>query len=387
MTSTPTLGAPVPDPTTTVSDDPSIAALAGYGWRPEFALGLRSAEATLGRSLTPARVLTEFRGGYLVHTPSGDVPASVAGRLRHNASNPAEFPAVGDWVGVEEAASGESKIHAVLPRISSFSRRGAGKEPTEQVLAANVDSVLLVSALDHDFNPRRLERYLALAWRSGAAPVIVLNKSDLCSDVPARVREVDEIAPGVPTHVVSGALHLGIDSLATHVGPGRTVAFLGSSGVGKSTLVNALLGSDAQATAAVRADDARGRHTTTARQLLRLANGGLLIDTPGMRELQLWDAADGLDDVFADIRQLAQGCRFSDCSHDREPDCAVRTALEAGTLDRTRFESQRKLEGEMVTLERKRSEGAARAEARTRARAMHRRGRDAMNAKRARNGS
>jgi ribosome biogenesis GTPase len=190
----------------------------------------------------------------------------------------------------------------------------------------------------------------------------------------------------VPIHVVSGALGTGIEELRAYAGPGQTVAFLGSSGVGKSTLVNALLGDARQATGAVREDDARGRHTTIARQLLRLSGGGLLIDTPGMRELQLWDAADGLDDVFADIRRLAEQCRFRDCSHTNEPGCSVRAALADGTLDATRFESQQKLEREMASLERKRSEGAAREEARVKSRAMHRLSRDAMAAKRARTG-
>ncbi|MBA2253833.1 MAG: ribosome small subunit-dependent GTPase A, partial [Chloroflexi bacterium] len=238
----------------------------------------------------------------MIRTAADEIPAAVAGRLRHLAADPAAFPAVGDWVAIDRssdeagtAQGGEARIHAVLPRISSFSRRGAGKLPTEQVLAANIDTVLLVSALDGDFNPRRLERYLALAWSSGAAPVVVLNKSDLCDDIPHRVRQVREIAGDVPVHIVSGVLGLGVDELRAYITPGQTAAFLGSSGVGKSTLVNALLGTQRQATGAVREDDARGRHTTTARQLLRLPGGGLLIDTPGMRELQLWDAAEGLE--------------------------------------------------------------------------------------------
>jgi ribosome biogenesis GTPase len=360
--------------------------LEDYGWRPIFATAFDTALTASGRQLRPARVLTEFRGGYNVHTGTAEVTASVAGRLRHHAEDAAAFPAVGDWVAVEIPHYGEAKIHAVLPRVSTFSRRGAGKQPTEQVLAANVDTVLLVSGLDHDFNPRRMERYLALAWASGAAPVIVLNKADLCEDVPAHLDAVREIAPDVPIHVVSGVTRRGIEELRVYAASGMTVAFLGSSGVGKSTLVNALLGTERQATGAVREDDARGRHTTIARQLLRLPGGGLLIDTPGMRELQLWDAADGLDDVFADIRSLAEQCRFADCAHRDEPGCAVQLALADGALDRTRFVSQQKLEREMAALERKRSEGASRHEARQKARASHRLSRDAMAAKRARNG-
>jgi ribosome biogenesis GTPase / thiamine phosphate phosphatase len=241
-------------------------------------------------------------------------------------------------------------IHAVLPRRTKFSRKAAGAETEEQVVAANIDVVFVVSALAGDLNARRLERYLALGWESGAEPAVVLTKADLCDDVAAALAEVEAIAIGVAVHAVSNVTGNGLDELSTYFAPGRTIAVLGSSGVGKSTLINRLAGRDLQAVAEVRADG-RGRHTTTRRELVPLPGGGLVLDTPGMRELALWDASGGVEGVFEDVGVLAARCRFPDCAHETEPGCAVRAALEDGSLDAERLAGYRKLEGELRHLE------------------------------------
>jgi ribosome biogenesis GTPase len=240
-------------------------------------------------------------------------------------------------------------IHGVLPRRTSISRKAAWLATEEQVLAANIDVVFLVAGLDGDLNLRRLERYLATVWNSGADPVVVLSKADLCDDVAGAVAAVEAIAAGVPIHVASGLTGEGVDGLRAYTTRNRTVALLGSSGVGKSTLINHLRGEDVQAVAAVRSDG-RGRHTTTTRELVRLPGGGLLLDTPGMRELQLWDVEEGFDTTFADIEELAGRCRFSDCGHNGEPGCAVEEALGNGTLDAQRYGSYRKLQRELHAL-------------------------------------
>jgi ribosome biogenesis GTPase len=273
---------------------------------------------------------------------------------------------VGDWVAVD----GNGVIAAILPRRTTFKRMAADASrlqpglDDEQIMAANVDVALLVAGLDHDFNLRRIERYLAVAWSSEVTPVVVLNKADLADDVDERLMAVEAIAPGVAIVAVSAWTGLGMDTLRSHLRPARTAAILGSSGVGKSTLVNALLGEDRQATAAVRGSDSRGRHTTTHRELFELPGGGLLVDTPGMRAIGLWDAEDGLDRAFEDIDVIAVGCRFGDCAHDAEPGCAVRAAIERGELDATRLESRRKLERELKSIERRMSVAAERAESR-----------------------
>jgi ribosome biogenesis GTPase len=280
---------------------------------------------------------------YRVLTAGGETLARVSGRLRHDAAHRADFPAVGDWVVLETG-----RIRAVLPRSSRFSRRAAGNATEEQVVAANIDVVFLVSGLDHDFNPRRIERYLVTAWDSGAAPVIVLNKADLVTDPASFVAEVEALANQVPVLAVSARQPDTVSALRAHLGPGRTAALLGSSGVGKSSLANALIGEEILATREVRESDSRGRHTTTGRQLLLLPGGGILIDTPGMRELQLWDTGEPVAAAFADIDALAAGCRFRDCVHRSEPGCAVVAAVTAGTLAASRLESFRKLQGEQA---------------------------------------
>ncbi len=307
-----------------------------------------------------ARVTAEHRGLYRIYTASGETEAQITGLFRHRVTDPLLFPAVGDWVVVEpQAHSAPAVIHQVLPRTSQFVRKAAGAVTEGQIVAANVDTVFLMSGLDHDLNPRRIERYLVTTWESGAVPVIVLNKADVHPDLDAAVARVTAVAPGVPIHPISAATGNGLGQLDAYLQPGKTVALIGSSGVGKSTLTNYLLGHGHQATQAVRADDSRGRHTTTHRQLLLLPSGALLIDTPGMRELQLWGADAGLQETFGDIEALAAGCRFRDCQHVSEPGCAVQEAIAAGDLGPQRLQSYQKLQREQRHLKRKQASGAS----------------------------
>ena len=302
----------------------------------------------------PARVVEQHRGCWRVASDFGERTAEAAGKLRLAAEEGAEWPAVGDWAAVElDTASGPAVIREVLPRRSAFVRKTPGKKIADQVLAANVDTVLLVSALDGDFNPRRVERYLAQCWESGAKPVIVLNKADVCGDARERAAEMEKVALGVEVWVGSAKTGEGLQGLETFLRPGKTLAMLGTSGVGKSTLANRLLGDARQEVQEVRESDSRGRHTTTARQLFVLPGGALLMDTPGLRELQLWDAEEGVAQAFADIDELAQQCRFSDCLHEGEPGCAVLAARDAGVLDPARLENRRKLAREQEFLRRK----------------------------------
>ena len=318
----------------------------------------------------------EHRSLYGLYTAEGEAWGEVAGRLRWVAEGHAELPAVGDWVAVR-GRPGEERavIHAVLPRRTRFSRKRAGGEVEEQVVAANVDVAFLVTSLNRDFSPRRLERYLAMAWESGAEPVVVLAKADLCDDPEAFRAQAGVVAWGVPVHVVSAADGRGVDELRAHLGEGRTGVFLGSSGVGKSTLANRLMGAELLSTRQVREGDDKGRHTTTHRQLLLLPGGGLLLDTPGMRELQLWGGEEGVGATFADVEALAQGCRFADCTHAAEPGCAVRHAVERGALAPERLESWRKLLREVRHLE-LRADPRLRSEENRRTRSLHRTYRD-----------
>jgi ribosome biogenesis GTPase len=312
------------------------------GWDDGFAAALEPHENCI-----PARVSAQHRGGYDVLTERGQLRVRLAGRLRHEAAAAADLPAVGDWVALREGM-----IYAVLPRLSAFTRKAAWSPTEAQVLAANLDTVFVVSGLDGDFNVRRLERYLTLAWESGATPALVLTKADLCEDVGGAMLETEQVAFGVPAHVVSNVTGEGLDELSPYLAPAKTVALLGSSGVGKSTLANRLLGAELQATKAI-AEDGRGRHTTTSRQLLRLPGGALLVDTPGLREIQLWDADDGIQEAYADVDELAAGCRFNDCAHRREPGCAVQAAIDEGRLPRERLQSYRALQRELARLARK----------------------------------
>jgi len=295
----------------------------------------------------PGRISAQHRGEYDVLTQAGELRSRLAGRLRHEASSSAELPAVGDWVALREQT-----IQGVLPRRSAFQRKVNLGAAEAQVLAANVDSIFVVTGLDADFSARRLERYLTLAWESGAAPAVVLTKADLCEDPGVALLEAEQIAVGVPVHLVSNVTGEGHEELAPYLQPAKTIALLGSSGVGKSSLANRLLGEEAQAVKEL-AEDGTGRHTTTARELFRLPGGALLVDTPGLREVQLWDADEGLEQAFADVDEVAGGCRFNDCAHMREPGCAVQQAIDEGRLPRERLESYRALQRELERLARK----------------------------------
>lgn len=330
--------------------------------------------------LIPGRVAVQHRGAYDVLTSHGELRCDVRGRLFEEAASPADLPAVGDWVAVSARPDdGAGTVEAVLPRRTRFSRKTAWQAAEEQVLAANVDVVFIVSSLNEDLSPRRLERYLILARESGAFPVVVLTKSDLHSDPAAAVAEVESIAAGLPVIAISNRTGQGLEQVRSYLTPGTTAALLGSSGVGKSTLVNTLAGAELLTTQAIR-DDGKGRHTTTRRELVQLPGGALVIDTPGMRELQLWVADDGLEEAFEDVTALFEHCRFADCAHDREPGCAVKQAIADGTLDASRWDSYRKLEAELAHLER-RLDKRALAEERRRWKARTAEGREAARLK------
>ena len=258
------------------------------------------------------------------------------------------FPTVGDFVIIDYIDNGDSRILATLPRKSVFTRREPGPIPKEQAVAANFDYVFILQSLNHDFNPRRLERYLTLSWQSGATPVILLTKADLVEDYWEYLTQVERVASGVNTHVVSARTGQGLARLNAYLQPGKTVVLLGSSGVGKSSLVNALAGREIMAVSEIREDDSKGRHTTTHRQMLMLRDRAMVIDTPGMREIGMWDVSEGLGDAFADVEQFIGKCRFSDCKHETEPGCAIKRAIDAGELDISRWESYQKLKAENV---------------------------------------
>ena len=319
----------------------------GLGWDEAWAAGF--VPFADGRR-RPGRVVAAHRGAWILALDDGDRDAVLAGRLRHEAVRPGDLPAVGDWVAAEAepAAHGPAVISAILPRRTVFRRASdEGTLNSEQVLAANVDVTLVVTGLDGDFNPRRLERYLAVAWSGGTTPVILLNKSDAAVDPEAARTATLGVAPGVDVRLISALAGTGVDDLARdHLSRGRTAVVLGSSGAGKSTLLNALLGEERARTGAVRADDGRGRHTTTHRELHRLPGGGLLIDTPGIRSIGVAGADAGLTAAFADVAELAASCRFADCRHQGEPGCAVQAALGEGRLSPARLAAHRKLERE-----------------------------------------
>lgn len=323
--------------------------LSQLGWNDFFAGPFQPFEEV---GLEPARVVTEHRGGYRVVCAHGEMAAEVTGRFRFDAPSAAAYPAIGDWLAVEVFPS-ESKamIHAVLPRRTKFSRTAAGSGIDEQILAANIDDVFIVASLGDELNLRRLERYLTVAWESGAQPTVILAKSDLSDDVPAAVQAVTEIAGAAAVHAICSLTGRGIKALRTSLCGPRTIVLLGPSGVGKSTLVNHLYGEEFLPTLPVRESDQKGRHTTTERQMLLLPSGALVIDTPGLRELQLWESETGIEDAFPDIEALAARCRFSDCQHEAEPGCAVRAAIESGAMDPGRLTSHRKLKREQEHFE------------------------------------
>jgi ribosome biogenesis GTPase / thiamine phosphate phosphatase len=302
----------------------------------------------------PARVVAQHRMGWCIAGDFGECLAEASGKLRLAAEACADWPAVGDWVSVETNELRDlALVRTVLPRRNQFIRKMPGKRIEEQIIAANVETALVISALDGDVNPRRAERYIAQCWECGVRPFLILNKADACEDACEKAAEMERVALGIPVHVVSARTGQGMEEVERLCIPGQTLVMLGSSGVGKSTLTNRLLGQSLQKVNEVRASDGRGRHTTTSRELFALPSGALLIDTPGLRELQLWDGEEGLARTFADIHSLAAQCRFTNCRHEAEPGCAVQGAVRAGTLDLARLENQRKLIGEQEFLRRK----------------------------------
>ncbi len=321
------------------------------GWDPFFA---KAFEPFNTGEFLPARVAVQHKGHYLLYSELGELQGKITGRLRHRAAGIRDFPTTGDWVVIRaRPGEGAATITEILPRRTKFSRKVAGPTTEEQIIAANIDKALIVSGLDEDFNPRRIERYLVLATESGAEPVIVLNKADLCDDLPDVLNEVDTLSGGAPVLVTSVKRNEGLDQLAASIGEGKTGTLLGSSGVGKSSIVNHLLGSEHLITREVRETDSRGRHATTRRELVLLPGGGMLIDTPGLRELQLWGETSAVNESFDDIEALIASCKFTNCRHETEPACAVRRAMEQGMLDPGRFASYQRLQKEMEYLARK----------------------------------
>ena len=354
--------------------------LTPYGWNATLQ---HDFEPFAAQGLVPARVIVQQRGAWRLATETGEIEGRISGRFAHEAVD-GGYPVTGDWVAAELKADVAVIAH-VLPRAAAFTRMAAGTAKDPQVVAANVDTALLAASLNADLNLRRLERYLSTAYESGAAPAILLTKADACDDPAPLIASVEAIAFGAPVLAVSVRTGQGLAELSALLAPGKTAVLLGSSGVGKSTLVNALAGAELMATKAIREDDARGRHTTTHRELILLPSGALILDTPGMRELALWDAEAGVAAAFAEttaqIEEIAAGCRFRDCAHDREPGCAVRAAVADGTVDEDRWKSFQKLQRELAHTERKEDPLATLAE-RKRWAAIHKAGRARMKTKR-----
>jgi ribosome biogenesis GTPase len=335
------------------------AELSQLGWTAER-------DAEIASPLRPARVAVGERGAYLVLGLDEPTWSSCTGRLLNEAAGPEDLPAVGDWVAIDPGGL----IAEILPRRSCFVRKAPGNGSRPQVICANVDTVFVVTAVGADFSPRRIERYVAAIWSAGATPVVAVNKIDLEHDAAELGEILDEVAPAVHVLYTSAADGRGVDQLTARIESGQTVALVGSSGVGKSSLINRLLGDERQATAPVRESDDKGRHTTTRRELCLLPGGGLVIDTPGMRELGLWDAADGVEAAFADIEQLAAKCRFRDCGHHHEPGCAIAAALESGELSADRFDSYRALLDELA-YETRRGDARASRDSKARWKSIH----------------
>ena len=335
----------------------ALRTLESLGWDPFFAQQMADGSAT-DRDLTPARVIEEQRGSYRILGVEGPWYAELAGRLRHDMGPAAPgsgslMPCVGDWVlafvpsgGASPGQGGVARIDRVLARRTKFSRKASGVRTAEQVIAANVDTVFLVQSLNRDLNPRRLERYLALLWESGAEPVVVLSKADLGTDPEGQQAAIADVVRGAAVHLTSAVTPGGLDLIRGYLQPGKTIALVGSSGVGKSTIVNQLAGEDLMRVQSLRADD-RGKHTTTARYLVVLPGGGMLLDTPGMRTILMWEGEEGLTRTFEDIEELAGTCRFRDCTHGPEPGCAIREALANGELDPGRYQGYLKLQREI----------------------------------------
>ena len=332
--------------------------LDNWGWVPFFADQFKHLKK---HGYLPARVIRGEKNYYRVWTETGELTVRFAGKMRYRADGRADLPVVGDWVAVAPQSEQRGVIHALLERKSSFARnlpgrrKGRGRERIEQqVIAANVDLVLIVSGLDRDFNLRRIERYLTLVGGCGAEAVVLLNKADLCEDPAACTEQVKAIASGAPVHTCCARDSLQLDFLFDYLQPGRTLALLGSSGVGKSTILNGLLGEERQKIGAVNENIGRGRHTTTHRELFLMPEGGILMDNPGMRELHLWGEEEDLAESFTEIEALAEGCRFNDCRHQTEPGCVVQLAVEEGRLSAERLNSYHKLKDELSHLQRRR---------------------------------
>lgn len=334
--------------------------LTRFGWDPGFE-ALFENHAREG--LVPARVLTSTRESYGLATPHGELAGELSGRLRFAADTPADLPAVGDWVAARTyPGDGLALVDAVLPRRTALVRRAAGRRDEAQLLAANVDLLLIAAPLDGDLRARRVERFLALAREAGVPPAVVLTKADLAADPAASLAAARDVAGGATVLAVSAVTGSGLDELSALLVPRQTAALLGPSGAGKSTLVNALLGEARQATREVREADLRGRHATTHRELFALPSGALLVDTPGLRELALWDGADGIAATYDEVSALASSCRFRDCRHEAEPGCAVREAASAGGIEAARLAAFEKLRREEEALEMRRTLGPARSE-------------------------
>lgn len=326
--------------------------LEDWGWDARWAEAFGGAAA---EGLFPGRLVEEQRGLFQAVSHEGVIPARTTGRMRHKASDRADLPAVGDWVALEASRDRKAAtIRRVLPRRTKLSRKAAGEAMEEQVIAANLDCVLIMTALNAEFNARRLERFLTVTLESGAAPVLVLNKLDACADPASFLEQAGGVAAGVPVVAISAKTGEGLEALGAWIRPGATVGLIGSSGVGKSTLVNRLSGGELMKTSDTRASDERGRHTTTHRQLFLLPGGGALLDTPGMREMQFWDSEQGIAMTFEEIEALAPSCRFKDCAHGAEPGCAVKAAVAGGTLASDRLEAWTKLKRESAFEARRR---------------------------------
>ncbi|WP_245600188.1 ribosome small subunit-dependent GTPase A [Paenibacillus harenae] len=334
-----------------------------FGWNDSWQSAWGESAHFGNKGFEPARIVAQYSKQYRVVTEDGEKIAAVSGKYEFEAGGRSDFPAVGDWV-IAQPLEGEQRavIHALLPRFSAMTRKEAGNVVDEQVIAANIDTIFITNALNQDFNLRKIERYLIAVWESGARPVILLTKADLCDDPDRKIASVQDSAPGVPVHAVSAHMNKGKEELAPYLLPGHTIAVAGSSGVGKSTLLNWLADDSLQQVQGIRESDARGRHTTTHRELFVLPTGAVMIDTPGMRELQLWDAADGWETTFADIAELASQCRFHNCSHESEAGCAVKEALDSGTLDSRRYANYKKTEKELAHLARKEQANSRKAE-------------------------
>lgn len=324
------------------------------GWNPHFQQHFSNS----GDGLIPGRIFREEKNKYGALTENGETDAKLSGRLRHQLTSVEEHIVVGDWVALKQEDGSSAVIDALLPRKSAVTRKLSGGRKSksggalrEQVIAANMDIIFILTGLDQDYNPRRIERYLALVWNSGASPVVVLNKADLCDDLAGKLEEVEAAAIGVPIHAISAKNAADVEALKQYIQIGATAALLGSSGVGKSTLINTLLGYEKQKIRHVSESDGKGMHTTTHRELIQLPGGGFLMDNPGMREIQLWGDSDDLDSAFQDIEEIAEDCRFRDCQHLAEPGCAIRLAVEAGELSAERLESFHKLKRELQYLE------------------------------------